>query len=73
MKDIPDFGGCDATTVFEDVLQSTVSDESRSLWQRLLVEMQRKGVDGALSYLEAEVARIGENLDRELTGLEASQ
>jgi hypothetical protein len=68
-----EFKGCDAATVFEEVRKNTGTQEARSLWNRLLQEMERAGVDGALSYLEVEFQRISENLERELVRLEADQ
>ena len=73
MSERIEFKDCDTATVFEEVRKGTGTAEARSLWNRLLQEIDRKNVDGALSYLEGEFQRIAENLDRELTRLEADQ
>ena len=73
MTEVMEFKDTDAATVFEEVRRNTETEEARSLWDRLLSEMQRKSVDSAVSYLEVEFQRIGDNLDRELARLEAEQ
>lgn len=73
MTELTEFKDTDAATVFGEVSKNTETEEARSLWNWLLSEMQRKGVDGAVSYLEGEFQRIGDNLNRELARLEADQ
>ena len=65
-----EFRGCDAATVFAEVSSAAESEETQSLWDRLLEEMAKHRVDGAASYLEAEFQRLAASLDRELTRLE---
>ena len=65
-----EFQGCDATTVFAEVSGAAESEETQSLWDRLLEEMATRRVTGAASYLEAEFQRLTASLDRELTRLE---
>ena len=67
------FDGCDAATVFAEVGKAAGTTEKRSLWHKPMQERRRKGVDGAVSYLEGEFQRIADSLDRELTRLEANQ
>jgi hypothetical protein len=67
------FKDCDTAAVFAEVRPKTETQEARSLWNRLLPEIERNGVDGAVSYLEGEFDRIGEQLDRELARLAADQ
>jgi hypothetical protein len=68
-----EFKDCDTTKVFDDVSRNCDSDETRSLWNRLIQEMSAKKVDGAESYLAAEFQRLRENLEQELDRLEADQ
>jgi hypothetical protein len=68
-----EFKDTDAATVFDEVSKKTETDEARSLWDRLLSELERKGVNGAASYLESEFKRIGDDLNRELMRLRADQ
>ena len=63
------FKNCDRAAVFAEVRRKTETQEARSLWNRLLPEMERNGVDGAVSYLEGEFDRIGERLEQELARL----
>lgn len=70
MAEDAEFRGCDATTVFAEVTSGTDSEEAESLWSRLLEEMAKHRVDGAVGYLEAEFQRLTEILDRELKRLE---
>jgi hypothetical protein len=67
------FKDCDTAAVFAEVGRKTETQEARSLWNRLLPEIERNGVDGAVSYLEGEFDRIEEQLDRELARLAADQ
>ena len=67
------FEGCDAATVFAEVGSAINSEEMQSLWDRLLGEMGKDRVDGAVSYLSDEFQRLAENLDRELNRLEAER
>jgi hypothetical protein len=39
------FKDTDAATVFDEVSKRTESEEARSLWDRLLSELERKGVN----------------------------
>lgn len=64
------FEGCDTTTVFAEVSEAAESDEAQSLWERLLQEMDKRRVEGAISYLATELQQLGERLNRELTRLE---
>jgi hypothetical protein len=68
-----EFRGCDAATVFAEVGSAAESEETQSLWDRLLQEMEKRRVDGAVSYLSAEFQRLAESLERELTRLETEQ
>jgi len=70
MPDDPGFKGCDSATVFAEVSSSAESEETQSLWQRLLQEMEKQRVDGAISYLATEFQQLGERLNRELIRLE---
>jgi hypothetical protein len=67
------FKDTDTATVFDEVSKRTETEEARSLWDRLLSELERKGVSGAASYLESEFQRIGGDLNNELARLEADQ
>jgi hypothetical protein len=60
MPDELEFKDCDTATVFAEVRRETETQEARSLWNRLLGEIERNGVDGAVTYLEGEFDRIGE-------------
>lgn len=71
MPDIPPFQGCDAETVFREVASKVRSPEERTLWNRMLEEIKRNGVDGAVSYLEGEFTRVKEELSQELNRLKA--
>jgi hypothetical protein len=73
MSEAIEFKHCDAATVFAEVRKAAVTPEARSLWDKLRSEMARNGVDGAASYLEVELRRIGETLTRELERLEVDQ
>jgi hypothetical protein len=66
-----EFKDCDTAAVFAEVDRKTETQEARSLWNRLLPEIRRNGVDGAMSYLEGEFDRIGERLEWELARLNA--
>jgi hypothetical protein len=68
-----EFKDCDTAAVFAEVGRKTETQEARSLWNRLLPELKRNGVDGAVSYLEGEFDRIGEQLERELARLTDDQ
>lgn len=68
-----EFKDCDTDRVFEDVSRNCSSDETRSLWNRLVQEMDAKNVDGAESYLSTEFQRLRETLDQELSRLEVGQ
>lgn len=68
-----EFRGCDAATVFAEVSTAAESEEAQSLWDRLLQEMGKHRVDGAVSYLVAEFEGLAESLNRELTRLETEQ
>lgn len=68
-----EFKNCDTATVFAEVRRKTVSEEARSLWNRLLPEIARDGIDGAATYLEGEFDRLAEQLHRELARLAADQ
>lgn len=70
MPNLDIFDGCDSETVFDGVRKSANTSEARALWSRMQQEMKRKGVDGAISYLEAEFTRITEHLRRELPRLD---
>lgn len=67
------FKDTDAATVFDEVSKKTETEEAQSLWVKLLAELGRKGVSGAVSYLESEFQRIGDDLDREIARLTAEQ
>ena len=71
MPELDIFNGCSAETVFDGVRTSANKSDSRALWSRMQQEMKLKGVDGAISYLEAEFTRIAEHLRRELARLDA--
>jgi hypothetical protein len=73
MADGLEFENCDTATVFAEVGRKTETQEAQSLWNRLLPEMERYGVGGAVSYLEGEFDRVGEQLGRELARLAADQ
>jgi hypothetical protein len=73
MSDIATFKDCDSATVFDQVRKRASTQEARSLWNRLLQELERNGVDGAANYLDVEFRRMAENLERELTRLEVDQ
>jgi hypothetical protein len=68
-----EFKDCDTAAVFAEVGRKTETEEARSLWNRLLPEIMRNGVDGAVSYLDGEFDRIGEQIERELVRLAADQ
>jgi hypothetical protein len=72
MPDLDVFNGCDSETVFDGDRTQANSSEARALWSRMQQEMRRNGVDGAISYLEAEFTRITEHLRRELARLNAN-
>jgi hypothetical protein len=57
---------------FAEVRRKTETEEARSLWNRLLPEIERNGISGAVTYLEGEFDRIGEQLDRELARIAAN-
>jgi hypothetical protein len=65
------FEGCDAATVFAEVSNAAQSEETQSLWDCLLQEMEKDRVEGAVNYLEGEFERLAQRPDRELTRLEA--
>jgi hypothetical protein len=71
MPELNIFKGCDSETVFDGVRASVNTSEARALWGRMQQEMKLKGVDGAISYLDAEFTRITEHLRRELSRLDA--
>ena len=73
MAEEPKFKNCDTAAVFAEVGRKTETQEARSLWNRLLPEIKRNGVDGAVSYLEGEFDHIGEQLEQELVRLAADQ
>jgi hypothetical protein len=68
-----EFQGCDAASVFAEVSSAAESEEAQSLWDRLLQEMEKHRVDGAINYLVTEFQGLAENLDRELIRLETEQ
>jgi hypothetical protein len=68
-----EFQGCDAASVFAEVSSAVESEEAQSLWDRLLQEMEKRRVDGAVSYLENEFQRLAESLNVELIRLETEQ
>jgi hypothetical protein len=67
------FQNCDAEAVFEAVKSKVHSSEARSLWGRMREEIKRAGVDGAVSYIEGEFARLREDLKHEIARLEAEE
>jgi hypothetical protein len=73
MPDPIEFNHCDTETVFKEVRTAAVTTEARSLWDKLESEINRNGVDGAVSYLEGELRRIEETLTRELARLEVEE
>lgn len=73
MPDPLEFKDCDTAAVFAEVSGKLESPETRALWKRVEREFKGKGGDGALSYLKAELQRLGEQLDRELARLNTEQ
>lgn len=71
MTEALQFEGCDSEAVFCDVTAKARSAEARTLWTRMLGELQRNGVDGATSYLEAEFNQIRDDLTGEIQRLKA--
>jgi hypothetical protein len=67
------FKDTDAATVFDEVSKRAETEETQSLWDKLLTEVERKGVGGAVSYLESEFQRIGDDLNREIARLKTGQ
>ncbi len=73
MAHVSSFDGCDAETVFGEVAKKVQSTEARTLWYKMLEEIKRNGVDGAVSYLEAEFTQIKEELCREIDRLKSEK
>lgn len=71
MTEALQFQGCDSETVFREVSAKARSAEARTLWARMLGELQRNGVDGATSFLEAEFDQIRDDLKAEIQRLKA--
>jgi hypothetical protein len=66
MADATNFDDCNAKRVFADVIATARSAELRSLWGRMLDEIERNGVDASAGFLETEFSRLGETFLREL-------
>lgn len=61
-----DFQDCDTAAVFAKVTSTATSSEVRSLWARVSDEIQRDGIDAAISYLDSEFDDAAMTLAREL-------
>jgi hypothetical protein len=73
MAHVPGFEGCDAETVFSKIVTKVQSTEARTLWGKLLEEIKRNGVNGAVSYLETEFTQVKEDIRREIDRLKSEK
>jgi hypothetical protein len=64
------FPGCDSETVFAEVTSEVTTPEARALWTRLRDEIERRGIQGAVSHLQSEFSLIALRLRSELERLE---
>lgn len=63
------FEGSDSETVFKAVTAAAGSPDTGSLWERMLLEIRRKDVGAAVSYLESEFQKIKQDLMDEIKRL----
>jgi hypothetical protein len=68
-----DFKGSDSRTVFSTVRSNLKNAKERTLWSSMRQEIDRSGVNGAISYLEGEFARVSAQLRREIDRIKAEQ
>ena len=71
MDEVLKFQDCDSQTVFAEVTNKAHSSELRTMWTRLLTELQRNSVAGAISFLDAEFDHIRDDLETEVRRLKA--
>jgi hypothetical protein len=68
-----DFEGCDSNTVFRAVRSNLANAKERTLWGSMRQEIDRSGVNGAISYLEGELTRVSAQLRHEIDRLKTEQ
>lgn len=64
------FQDCSAERVFADMSAQMAASEVRALWLRLKTELDRQGVAGATTYLNAEFTRLRGDLIKELRAVD---